>query len=47
MVQIYSATTPFDTVYAEVERTLTTQVNLKFNTAPTSGEFIVMVTKIQ
>ena len=45
MVQLYDAST-LDTVYAEVERTSTTVVNLKFNKAPLLNRIIVLIQKI-
>jgi len=45
IVQLYDASS-YETVYAEVARTLTTRVVLKFNEAPASNDIIVLITKV-
>lgn len=45
IVQIYDVTN-YDTVYADVVRTNTTQCTITFATAPASGAYRVLVTKI-
>lgn len=45
MVQMYDATT-YETVYAEVTRTSTTAVNVRFNNAPEDSDITVLVTKV-
>ena len=45
MVQMYDASS-FETVIAQVVRNTTAQVTVTFNTAPTSGDIIILVTKI-
>jgi hypothetical protein len=39
VVQVHRATTPWDTVYCDVERTTTNTVTLKFAVAPTTNQF--------
>lgn len=43
-VEVYRNTTPWDTVYCDVERNSTSQVTLKFSVAPTSNQYRVVVT---
>ena len=45
MVQMYDASS-FETVMAQVVRNTTAQVTVTFNTAPTSGDVIILITKI-
>ena len=45
MVQMYDASS-FETVIAQVVRTSTAVVTVTFNTAPTSGDIIILITKI-
>lgn len=42
-VQVYSAAAPYDTVYAEVQRTDVNTVTVLFGQAPTSGQYRVVV----
>jgi hypothetical protein len=45
VVQMYDASS-FETVYAQVVRNTTAQVTVTFNTAPTSGDVIILINKI-
>ena len=45
MVQMYDSST-YETVYAEVSRTSTSAVNVRFNTAPASNDVTILITKI-
>tara|TARA_B110000902_G_scaffold260567_1_gene333758 strand:+ start:4143 stop:6443 length:2301 start_codon:yes stop_codon:yes gene_type:complete len=45
MVQMYDASS-FETVIAQVVRNSTSQVTVTFNTAPSAGDIIILVTKI-
>ena len=45
VVQMYDASS-YETVYAQVVRTSTSVVTVDFNTAPTTGDVIVLVTKV-
>ena len=45
VVQMYDASS-FETVIAQVVRNTTAQVTVTFNTAPTSGDIIILITKI-
>lgn len=45
MVQMYDASS-YETVYAEVSRQSTTELNIRFNTAPAANDIVVLVTKI-
>ena len=45
IVQMYDSSS-YETVYAEVSRTSTTVVNCRFNTAPSSGDITVLISKI-
>ena len=45
VVQLYDASS-YETVYAQVVRTSTSVVTVDFNTAPTTGDVIVLVTKV-
>ena len=45
MVQMYDASS-FETVIAQVVRNTTAQVTVTFNTAPSAGDIIILVTKI-
>jgi len=45
IVQLYDASS-YETVYAQVVRTSATVVTLDFNTAPSTGDVVVLVTKI-
>ena len=45
MVQMYDASS-YETVYAEVSRQSTTEINIRFNTAPATNDIVVLVTKI-
>ena len=45
MVQMFDSST-YETVYAEVVRTSTSAVNVRFNTAPASNDVTVLITKI-
>jgi hypothetical protein len=42
-VDVYSTSAPYDTVYAEVQRTDANTVTVEFGTAPTSGQYRVVV----
>lgn len=42
-VQVYRSAAPYDTVYADVERTTDNSVTLKFAEAPASNEYTVVV----
>jgi hypothetical protein len=42
-VQIYQTTTPYETVWATIERTTLTAVTIRFATAPTAGSLRVVV----
>lgn len=42
-VQVIRATTPWDTVECDVEMTSTTTITLRFASAPTAGEYRVVV----
>lgn len=37
MVQVYQVSSPYATVYTDVERNSTSQVTVKFDVAPASG----------
>ena len=43
IVQLYRSGSPYETVYADVERVSTTQVVLRFGAAPTSGQYQVVI----
>ena len=45
IVQMYDSSS-YETVYAEVSRTTTDIVNFRFNTAPSSGDITVLISKI-
>ena len=45
MVQMYDSSS-YETVYAEVSRTSTSAVNVRFNTAPASNDVTILITKI-
>jgi hypothetical protein len=45
MVQMYDASS-YETVYAEVSRTSTTALTVRFNTAPAANDITVLVTKV-
>ena len=45
MVQMYDASS-YETVYAEVSRTSTTELTVRFNTAPAANDITVLVTKV-
>lgn len=45
MVQMYDSST-YETVYAEVSRSSTSAVNVRFNTAPASNDITILITKI-
>ena len=45
IVQLYDASS-YDTVYAQVVRSLTTRVVVTFNAAPATNDIIVLVTKV-
>jgi len=45
MVQMYDSSS-YETVYAEVSRTSTSAINCRFNSAPSSGDITVLITKI-
>lgn len=45
MVQMFDSST-YETVYAEVVRTSTSAVNVRFNTAPASNDVTILITKI-
>ena len=45
MVQMYDVSS-FETVMAQVVRNSTSQVTVTFNTAPSAGDVIILVTKI-
>ena len=45
IVQMYDSSS-YETVYAEVSRTSTSAINCRFNTAPTSGDITVLITKV-
>ena len=45
MVQMYDSSS-YETVYAEVSRSSTSAINCRFNTAPTSGDITVLITKV-
>lgn len=43
IVQLYRSGSPYETVYADVERVSTTQVVLRFGAAPTAGQYQVVI----
>jgi hypothetical protein len=43
VVQVHRATTPWDSVYCDVERTTTNTVTLKFAVAPTTNQYRVSI----
>ena len=45
IVQMYDSSS-YETVYAEVSRTSTSAINCRFNTAPSSGDITVLITKV-
>lgn len=45
MVQMYDSSS-YETVYAEVSRTSTSAVNVRFNTAPASNDVTILISKI-
>lgn len=45
MVQMFDSSS-YETVYAEVSRTSTSAVNIRFNTAPTTNDVTVLITKV-
>lgn len=45
MVQMYDASS-YETVYAEVSRASTTELTIRFNTAPAANDITVLVTKV-
>ena len=45
MVQMYDSSS-YETVYAEVSRSSTSAINCRFNTAPSSGDITVLITKV-
>ena len=36
----------YETVYAEVNRTSTSAINIRFNTAPATNDVTVLITKV-
>lgn len=43
VVQLYRVASPYDTVFTDVERTSTNSITLRFNVAPSAGEYRVVV----
>lgn len=43
-VEVYRVASPYDTIYPDVERVSTSAVDIKFRTAPSSGEYSVVIT---